>query len=234
EQAPKLKGLLADEKSRVNSKRSTVSAVRCFSWAAHLLNVEEPAYFVQPDNARVSVATLPTQEAALLLGRNVLSGRSMVELAFIAAHHLAYSRPGWRVLAFWTEAAALGALLQAAVALVKPEIELQLGEFAEKLRNALSDRMNAEHGERLREAVEALIASGRPLDVVGWARSVEETACRAGLLASGDVTVAGSVLAVAGAPLGGESAAYRARDLLPFAVSREFAALRKQFGIAVK
>ena len=75
---------------------------------------------------------------------------------------------------------------------------------------------------------------GKQLDVVQWARSVEEAACRAALLASGDVTVAGSVLAVAGAPVGGQSAADRARDLLPFTVSRQFAALRKQFGIAVK
>ena len=234
QQAPKLNAFLPNDKSRVNAKRSTVSAVRCFSWAAHLLNVEEPAFFVEPDNARVSVATLPTRDPALLLGRNVLSGRSVVELSFIAAHHLTYSRRAWRVLAFWTDAAQLSALLHAAVALVKPDLELVLSELGEQLRNKLSDRVGSDQSEALNEAVLALLASEKKIDVISWARSVEEAACRAALLASGDITVAGSVLAVAGAPLGGESAADRARDLLPFAVSREFAALRKQFGVAVK
>jgi tetratricopeptide (TPR) repeat protein len=233
-QAPRLKDLMPNEKSRVNPKKSTVSAVRCFQWASRLLNIDEPAFYVEPSNARVSVATLPTQEPALLLGRNVLSGRSMVELSFIAAHHLAYSRPAWRVLAFWTDAAALQALLYAAVMLVKPALELPLGELGKKLRNMLSDKVEPEQSETLTKAVESLLSSNHELDVVAWARSVEEAACRVALLASGDVTVAGSVLAVAGAPLGGESAADRARDLLPYSVSREFAALRKDFGVAVK
>lgn len=234
EHAPKLKSLIPAEKSRINARRSTLSAVRCFSWASHLLNVDEPEFYVEPENGRVSVATLPTETPALLLGRNVLSGRSMVELSFIATHHLAYSRPAWRVLAFWTEAALLQALLHAAVVLAKPELELPLGEVGDRLRNELSDRVAEDQSEALHEAVDSMLESNQKLDVVAWARSVEEAACRIALLASGDVGVAGSVLAVAGAPLGGESAADRARDLLPFAVSREFAALRKEFGVAVK
>ncbi|HEY6725413.1 MAG TPA: hypothetical protein VI197_15365 [Polyangiaceae bacterium] len=233
-QAPRLKNLMPSEKSRVNSKQSTLSAVRCFAWASQLLGVEEPAFYVEQDNGRISAATLPTAEPALLLGRNVLSGRSVVELSFIAVHHLAYSRGPWRLLAFWTDAVRLQTLLHAAVALAKPELELELGEFGDTLKRVLSDRMDPEAKRELAVAVDAMLGCGKQLDMVRWARSVEEAACRAALLASGDVTVAGSVLAVAGAPVGGQSAADRARDLLPFTVSREFAALRKQFGIAVK
>lgn len=233
-QAPRLKNLMPSEKSRVNSKQSTLSAVRCFVWASQLLGVDEPAFYVEPDNGRISAATLPTREPALLLGRNVLSGRSVVELAFIAVHHLAYSLGPWRLLAFWTDAVRLQTLLHAAVALVKPELDVELGEFGDTLRGVLSDGMQPEPKHELAEAVDAMLACGKQLDVVSWARSVEEAACRAALLASGDVTVAGSVLAVAGAPVGGQSAADRARDLLPFTVSREFAALRKQFGLAIK
>jgi hypothetical protein len=120
------------------------------------------------------------------------------------------------------------------VALVKPELELELGEFGDNLRSVLSDRLAPERADQLREAVAAMLGCGKQLDVLSWARSVEVAACRAALLASGDVTVAGSVLAVAGAPVGGQSAADRARDLLPFTVSREFAALRKQFGLSIK
>ncbi|HEU5075093.1 MAG TPA: tetratricopeptide repeat protein [Polyangiaceae bacterium] len=233
-QAPRLKNLMPSEKSRVNPKQSTLSAVRCFVWASQLLGVDEPIFYVEPDNGRISAATLPTEQPALLLGRHVLSGRSVVELAFIATHHLAYSRGPWRLLAFWTDAVRLQTLLHAAVALVKPDLELEIGEFGDGLRSMLSDRLPPERKDALAEAVEAMLGCGKQLDVVRWARSVEEAACRAALLASGDVTVAASVLAVAGAPVGGQSAADRARDLLPFTVSRQFAALRKQLGIALK
>jgi hypothetical protein len=53
------------------------------------------------------------------------------------------------------------------------------------------------------------------------------------LLASGDVSVARSVLAVAGTPMGGESAAERASLLLPFAASQRFSALRHLVGTSV-
>jgi len=43
------------------------------------------------------------------------------------------------------------------------------------------------------------MGGGATLDVFAWLRSVEETAGRAGLLASGNLTVAANVLAIAGA-----------------------------------
>jgi hypothetical protein len=208
--------------------------VRCFRWASQLLGVEDPAVYVEPDNVRVSVATLPTPEAALLLGRPVLSGRSVVELGFIAVHHLAYSRPEWRSLAFWTDAVRLQALLTAGISLVKPGLRTSLTDYGHSLRADLADRVGAKARPELEAAVDGLLSDGSTLDLNAWARSVEKVACRAALLASGDVTVAGSVLAVLGAPLGGQSAANRARDLLPFTVSREFSELRKRLGLAVR
>ena len=162
-----------------------------------------------------------------------MSGRSVVELSFIAVHHLAYSRPEWRALAFWTDPVRLQALMTAGISLVKPNLEASLSEYGHTMRADLADRMDPKARPDLEEAVEGLLSNGAKLDINGWARSVEESACRAALLASGDVTVAGSVLAVLGAPLGGQSAADRARDLLPFAVSRGFSELRKKLALAV-
>ena len=81
--------------------------------------------------------------------------------------------------------------------------------------------------------MDRVLADDGKLDVLAWLRSAETVACRAALLVSGDVTVASSVLAVAGAAPGGRSARDRAEELLPFAVSQTYTALRHLLGVSV-
>jgi hypothetical protein len=63
---------------------------------------------------------------------------------------------------------------------------------------------------------------------------VEIGACRAGLLACGDVNTAARVLSVDARVAGGLSAAERLRDLIPFSVSAPYAEARRAIGIAVR
>src|SRR5262249_45377103 len=66
-----------NERLRQDPSKTTVSAVRCTAWVAEFLGVPEPVIYAQADNDRVSVATLPTKEDALLLGRHILAGWSI-------------------------------------------------------------------------------------------------------------------------------------------------------------
>jgi tetratricopeptide (TPR) repeat protein len=222
------------ERLRQHPTKTTVSAARCVVWAADLLGVAEPAIYAQPDNDRVSVATLPLREHAILLGRHVLAGRSMAELSFILARHLSYSRPGWRMLTFYASLGELEALVRAALALSCPDVPGLPDANARtgKLEQLLAPRLDGAARKVIAETVARLLDDQAPLDLVGWARGVETTACRAGLLASGDVTVASAALAVSGPPVGGLSARDRALALLPFAVSERYAMLRRALGIA--
>lgn len=225
---------LPDKKFLESPKKSTVSAVRCFTWASRLIGLPEPALYLQPDNAQVSVGVLPSAAPALLFGRSALSGRSLAELVFMATRQLCYLRPCWRLLACWSEPFELTALLWAAIAVARPELGASLPGRGQSLRPKLAERLDARAVERLRGASEGIVHGGLPLDVVTWSRSVEQLACRAAFLASGDLSVAGPVLSIAGAPPGGLSAAERERDLLPFAVSTRFTELRRRLGVAVR
>jgi hypothetical protein len=93
--------------------------------------------------------------------------------------------------------------------------------------------MSSETRELLGGIVERLLSGEETLEVFAWLRTVEETASRAGLLASGNVTVAANVLAVAGTTPGGQSAAERAKALLAFCVSKRHAELRSTLGVQV-
>jgi hypothetical protein len=159
----------------------------------------------------------------------------MAELSFILARHLCYARPGFRILTFYASLGELEALVRAGLALSgievsgRPDTSARVGRLTE----LLSPRLDAAARAEIGQAARALPETEGPLDLVGWARGVETIACRVGLLASGDVTVASAALALSGAPVGGLSAHDRAIALLPFTVSERYAKLRRALGISV-
>ena len=226
---------LPSRKDRVDPRATTVSAVRCFHWAAQLLGIPEPDIYVDPKISRVGAQLLPLRTPAVLLGRPVLSGRTMGELAFLAAHQFTYARTGWRLASLCGSQDELSAFVLAAASIVRSDLPELVAprsrgaELAEKLRTYLDPGGLA----ALAALIHPLINPQGTIDVAPWLRSVERTACRAGLLACGDVTVAGTVLAVAGNCPSGQSAAERARSLFPFCVSQRHAALRHWLGVAV-
>jgi hypothetical protein len=224
-----------NEKFRQHAAKTTVSAVRCAAWAAELLGVPEPAIYAQPDNDRISVATLPMREHALLMGRHVLAGRSVPELSFILARHLTYSRPGWRILTFYPQLDELEPLVRAALSIACPKLPslLHLDARTHQMKALLEPRLDAAARAQIADAVGSMLERQARFDLLSWARCVETTACRAALLACGDATVATTALAVSGVPAGGISARDRALGLLPFAISRRHAALRTTLGVAV-
>jgi tetratricopeptide (TPR) repeat protein len=219
---------------KVNPQKTTVSAARCFTWAAQLLGLPEPDIYLQPAQTRIGMRILPMRKLSIELGHPVLSGWGMSELAFLAAHHLTYARAGWRIIALLGSRDEVRSFLMAGMALARPdlpglaEIGSRSQEFVHQLEGSMSSDFRAIVG-----AIVERVMGGGALDVFAWLRSVEETAGRAGLLASGNLTVAANVLAIAGASPGGQSAAERAKGLNAFCVSQPHAELRKWLGVAV-
>ena len=220
---------------KINPQKTTVSAARCFTWAAHLLGLPDPDIYLQPSQMRVGMRILPERKLSIELGHPVLSGWGMSDLAFLAAHHLTYARPGWRIIALLGSRDELRALLMAGMSLARPDVPglAEVGSRSREFAQELAEHMSGEVKETLGGLVEKMLEAGGALDVFAWLRCVEETAGRAGLLASGNLTVAGNVLAIAGASPGGQSAAERARGLIAFSVSRQHAEMRKWLGVAV-
>ncbi len=223
------------EELRVDPATTTVTAVRTFAWASRLIGVPEPALYAAPDNARVSAATLPARTKSVLLGRPVLTGRSPVELVFIAARHLSYFRPGRHVLAYYPTRPELEQLLLAAVTVLRPDLvpRTSLRSSALDVGARLERTLDPARRARLGVALGKIWTGGGVVNLQGWLRSVEATACRAALLATGDIAVARLLLAVSGGPAGGLSAADRVRDLLGFSVTQRYAALRRLLGVSV-
>jgi tetratricopeptide (TPR) repeat protein len=222
-------------KQRVDPSTSTITAVRCCAWAAKLLSLPEPEIYIKPTEALIGARLALLGPLGVELGQPVLKGRSAGEIGFLAAHHLTYARPGWRIISVLGSADEVRSLLLAGLSAARPAVRavFDLGAHEEEIASTLSEHLDGARRESWATAAEKVLGRADALDFVGWLRSVEQVACRVGLLASGDVTVAANVLSVAGSAPGGLSAAERARALLPFCVSQRHSALRHCLGLSI-
>lgn len=218
-----------DPQARQDPQASTVSAVRAFAFAGKLLGIPLPELYILPE-VPGGVAAVATELPTTVLGRSLLSGRSTVELAFLMARHLAYHRPGARLALYYPSLADLSALLHAAVQIGRPGVSVSSPHAATagRLYAAIAPRLDERARGALGAALDELDQAGRRPDLPLWLRRLELTATRAGLLACGDLTVAARLVEHDPAPIGDLSPRAKADDLLVFATSDAYEALRKE------
>jgi hypothetical protein len=218
-----------DPNERQDPERSTVSAVRAVGFIAKLFGVPAPDVYVRAHDVPGGIAVLPTPEPAIALGTSILTGRPLSELTFLFARELAYVRLADRLLAFSSDVVELRSIVTAAIAMVTGSLPPGVAT----MRTELSARISAPERRALEVAVRQLTKRGH-IDLVEWQRDVERIACRAGMLACGDLNVAARILAVDGRVIGGMSAADRIKDLIPFSISPKYAGLRAALGVAAR
>ncbi|MGZ3417573.1 MAG: hypothetical protein ACXVEE_06890 [Polyangiales bacterium] len=218
-----------DPKEKQDLERSTVSAVRSVGWAARLFGLRTPDVYARPGDAS-GLVTLPSYEPAYLLGDGVLTGRTVPELAFLLGYELAHVRAVDRLVAFHPSLNDLKTIVVAAIGLVVPS---ELPADLAVVRDAMGAKLDAVRRLELQNAVRALSERGGQLDVLAFLRSLERTACRAGLLACGDITVATRLVSMDGRNLSGLTAKERVNDLIAFSISEPYARLRAALGVAV-
>jgi len=207
----------------------TISVVRVFAWASKVLDVPAPEVYVL-DDVPGGLAIVPATAPQVAVGRDVLHGIPVQELAFLAARHLAYFRPEHRTLVFFPTLDDLLVLFLAAVSLAMPSAGPGGGAVA-AMRAALERHVTAGARVGLGAAVARLDARGGTADLAAWVRGVEFTAGRAGLLLAGDLAVALGRVGAEARDVGGMTPEERRLDLLSFCASRRHAALRSRLQI---
>jgi tetratricopeptide (TPR) repeat protein len=222
-----------DPAERQDVEGTTVSAVRTVGWVSKLFGIPVPDVYIGAHEVPGGIAVLPAHEASVALSPTILSGRSPGELAFMFARELVHLHLTSRLLAFYPTLDELRALATAAVGAGLRD-KAQLTPDVGRAARELALRVDSVRGAKLSEALQAVTEDGGQIDLVAWLRAMERAACRAGLLACGDLAVAARVLSVDRHVVAGMSAAERLRDLVPFSVSADYSGLRRELGIAAR
>ena len=219
-----------DPARKQDPKVSTLQAVRCFSWAGSILGLGSPPLYADPEYPG-TVEMVPGVPPATRLGRASLSGRSPLELAFLAGRHLSYFRQEHFIRLLVSTIPDLEDLFLAALSIanagipLSSEVKRRVGPVA----RAIEPVLEPVAVDRLRGQFLRFLEEGGRTNLQRWATSADRTAARAGLLLANDLGAARSVLELED-PSSAES---KMDDLIVFATSDRYAKLRQQIGLAL-
>jgi hypothetical protein len=159
-----------------------------------------------------------------------LSGRSPLELAFVAGRHLAWYRQERFVRLLIPDIQDLEDLFLAALVIGNPGIPLRADtkRRVSALGAAIEPLLEPLQVDRLRAAFLRFVEEGGRTNLQRWASAADRTASRTGLLLSNDLRAAAAMLEAEDAAASRE----RIDDLLVFVASDRYSNLRKQIGIA--
>jgi len=232
-------GLNPAQRADLATDRSSVGQI--ISYACRLLGVPLPPVYVAPDSdgeldLRI---VLEGQQVvpSLLLGRNLLAGRSEKELAFYVARRVVRMRADQFLL--WPEVVPsldeLRVIVAAAVKVARPEVDLPATDpgSVRKYAAFLQRSVPPTAFTSASAAIEQIATDPSRVDVVAWAAGANQTADRAGLLLCGDV-VSGIREVLRAAEAQGGDAELAVKDMVRWSVSSDYLDLREQLGLATE
>ena len=220
-----------DAARKQDPKVSTIQAVRCFTWAGAILGLGSPPLYADPD-FEGTLEMVPAVPPATRLGRRSLSGRSPLELAFLAGRHLSYFLEEHFIRLLVPTIPDLEDLFLAALSIANPGIPLssEVKARVAPIARAIEPVLEPAAVDRLRGHFLRFLEEGGRTNLQRWATAAERTAARAGFLLANDLGAARSVLEHE------DRANVEAKmdDLIVFSTSDRYAKLRQQIGIAVR
>jgi tetratricopeptide (TPR) repeat protein len=207
---------------------------RTLYYAQGVLAMPPPLVFEDPDDPG-SLGIVHARTPAIVVGNAAQdSTLSNPAMAFYAGRHLASFRPGFYVRHLVPTGTGLKAWLFAAIKLTVPQFPIPAdlaGQVEDAMREMAVDFGSVDK-ERLASAVSKLLQAGGALDLKKWVAAIDLTSDRVGFLLAHDLRTATE--GIRGTEKDGSVAVKeRMKDIVLFAVSEEYFALREKLSITV-
>jgi hypothetical protein len=231
-------GLDPNHRAKIEGDPSFVS--RLLIYVSRFIGVPLPAVYVPPGApGEIDLVVLLEDGKpvpALVLGRDLVVGRTHQELTFLVTKKLVGLRADHFLL--WPQLvpnlSELQAILAAAIKLVQPKFELPEADAlaVRKYAAYLHKVLPASQIELVAGAAAPLLAGTGKMDLAAWCADSDEIANRAGLLASGDVVASAREIVR-------EARAHHARpedtilSLARWSASADYLDLRERLGLAM-
>jgi|GEM_PF-4064325 len=214
---------------------STTTLARSLAWAAHFVNVTTPLLVVVPDAQRPTELSVG-EEARLLVSRQLGSGFSLAQLAFLGARQLCYLRSEllWRIVLGTEESATQVFGFCIRYAQHGPDFYKLVDDEQRKAAKRFSTGLQDDQSlARLVTADFAEFGSDAVVwrrQVEHWVGAVDRAALRIGLLACANPTAAWPL--ITRQPLNGSMSLDEQLDeIARFAISQGHQALRRSLGL---
>jgi len=201
-----------------------------FNRVCRLFGIPAPKVYVNERSFDMRVeGTLPP---VIVIGKNLLQGKTEKELAFTIGKTLSYFHP-MHVMSQCFQPPVLKTMYLAAEKFVVPDAVVEGGETEQfkVLFAHVQKRLSPQLANSLSAAVKALTSGGRRPSISKWLTGVELTGNHAGLLACVDLETAIGALRQESIAFSKLPPKEKAKELVLYAVSDEFYEVRRALGI---
>ena len=189
--------------------------------------------YEKPDH--MGLTNMNVDPPALVVGRDMLGGKSQRELAFQVAKAITLMRPEFYLASALPSTDYLKTFFLAATSVVTKQVQGENRDQIVSYAHEIED-LPAPVVEQIKRAVVAIFDSGRNPDMSAWLRAVDHTSNRSGLLLSGDLRTAVACMKVefeAGRAISKADMKERVRELILFNISNDYFELRRSLGLAL-
>jgi serine/threonine protein kinase/tetratricopeptide (TPR) repeat protein len=196
------------------------------------LNLPEVYHCPQDSGGLSFLFSLPP---AIGIGMGARAGGPQQALAFVAARHVSYYRPGHYIRQLLPTGTGLRTWLFAAIRLVSPNfpIPATMEGPARECIEVIRAQLTGPQRDALRSLTQKLLEAAPELDMKRWMAGVDLSADRLGLLLGNDLKIANAVIDASPEDASVVSKKDRLRELLVYSVSEQYFELRKSLGIAL-
>jgi serine/threonine protein kinase/lipopolysaccharide biosynthesis regulator YciM len=200
-----------------------------------VLGMPAPLVFQNPNDAG-SLGMVHARTPAIILGRAAFDQNVPTQsLAFMAGRHMAYFRPGLYVRHLVPTGTGLKAWLFAAIKHCVPQFPVSpdmQGQVSEAMSFLAQDFVGAEK-DKLASVISKLLQAGGALDLKKWVASIDLTADRVGFVLAHDLQITTETLR-ATEEASSVPVKERMKDIVLFAVSEEYFAIREKLTITIE
>jgi hypothetical protein len=231
---PTLQSLGYETQFAIDTSAHPYPVSQTLYYAQGVLGLPAPLVFQNPNDPG-GLGFLHAHTPAIVLGRAAFeSAVTPQAMAFVAARHLTYFRPGFYVRHLVPTGTGLKAWLFAAIKLSVPQFPV-----APDLQGQVSDAMAAMQPdfqgmqrEKLASLVSKLLQTGGALDLKKWVAAIDLTVDRAGFVLAHDLAISTEVMR---ATEDGASVPVKERmkEIVLFSVSEEYFATREKLQIRI-
>ncbi len=200
---------------------------------SNLLGIPAPKVYLSDRSFGMRIeATIPP---VLVIGKDMLHGKTEKELGFIIAKNLTYFHP-MHILAACYPAAVLKLLYRVAIKFVHADASVEGAdtEQFQQMQANLTKRISPQLANALTGSIDHYFKKDRSPSISKWLTGVELTANHAGLLASMDLQVASSVLRQESIAFSKLPPKEKAKELVLYAISEQFAEARSALSLVLE
>jgi hypothetical protein len=230
-----LEALGYDAAQRIDLAEQPYPVTQTLYYAQGVLGFEAPPVFQNLSDA-AGLGFLHAHTPAIVLGRAAFESVVPTQsLAFVAARHLTYFRPGFYVRHLVPTGTGLKAWLFAAIKLCVPQFPIA-AEVHGQVTDAMMPMAREFQGvqrELLASTVSKLLQSGGAVDLKKWVSAIDLTADRTGFVLAHDLGVATEVMR-ATEDASSVPVKERVKEIVLFSVSEEYIDLREKLQVTVE